>query len=743
MITGASIPIVEGTAPAGKYVFNVGFKAPGFDESLASEEAVYKVTPTATWLFGDDSTRTPKAAPIKCAINKASRTGTMFAVYIFLERELGIKWQKPGDDGIVFTPSKTLSLKEGESKWTPRLTMRNIRPGYSKKSRNFSKKTPKHFQRTQKQRDDLQLKTKIWLKRMKMGSAFHFGYGHAFTKWWKKYGKEHPEYFALNSEGKREPLRNKRPDRVKLCVSNPEVLKVIVENFVNSGAKVINTCANDSGNYCECPKCRALDVPLKGETPERHITYRNSHLTDRYVWFANQLLRMAKKRVPDAKAIMYAYSCYRFPPRREKVDKDLILGFVPHLLNPDLDAYYHSWQKVGARKFFLRPNDMFFDPGLPIGFEKRMFDNFQVCMKYGAFGTDYDSIHNFWPSSGIANYIMARAIADPTKSFEYWMDDYCSTYGPAADDVRKYYDYWRKNIFESKLVPDRKKIQEKGRYGNFTRGLMWLIGDYYTESDFDKTDAFLQAGLKKKLSIADRKRLNTLLLENQHARLTFEAMKAKNLKPRDYKKLLTAAKALLAFRKKHNHDLYFDWEFLFGNEIALGDVCGINTVASFDGFNALVNLKRHWYFKIDPKNAGLTEKWHGEPWDKIEATWDDMQIGTFWERAKCDPALHTELAKYDGVGWYATRMKIDAELRNRKLFLNFGAVDESCQVYVNGKLAGAHLYLKPDDWKTPFKIPINKFLDWKSGKNTLVVRVEDKKGAGGIWQPVWIVAEQN
>ena len=56
---------------------------------------------------------------------------------------------------------------------------------------------------------------------------------------------------------------------------------------------------------------------------------------------------------------------------------------------------------------------------------------------------------------------------------------------------------------------------------------MWDIHKYYKESDFDKTDGFLQKGLKKKLSPQQKERLETLILVNQHSRLTFRALAAK------------------------------------------------------------------------------------------------------------------------------------------------------------------------------------------------------------------------
>ena len=62
-------------------------------------------------------------------------------------------------------------------------------------------------------------------------------------------------------------------------------------------------------------------------------------------------------------------------------------------------------------------------------------------------------------------------------------------------------------------------------------------------------------------------------------------------------------------------------------------------------------------------------------------------------------------------------------------------------LYVNGKLAGRHLYVNTDDWKTPFEIPLNEHIDWKAEHQVITVPVEDKAGLGGIWRPVWLVSK--
>ena len=80
-------------------------------------------------------------------------------------------------------------------------------------------------------------------------------------------------------------------------------------------------------------------------------------------------------------------------------------------------------------------------------------------------------------------------------------------------------------------------------------------------------------------------------------------------------------------------------------------------------------------------------------------------------------------------------------MKGRKVFLYFGAVDESCQVYVNGVKAGERIATKSADWHTAFFIEITDAVNWKSASQVIVVRVVDKGGNGGIWKPVFLVSK--
>ena len=104
------------------------------------------------------------------------------------------------------------------------------------------------------------------------------------------------------------------------------------------------------------------------------------------------------------------------------------------------------------------------------------------------------------------------------------------------------------------------------------------------------------------------------------------------------------------------------------------------------------------------------------------------------------------------TGWYRRRFTLPAGFMKDRLLLHFGAVDQSCEVFMNGRSAGTH-----EGGYTPFTLDVTAFTS-PAGENTLTVAVRDEtaEGAGiygkqsvkpggiwytaqsGIWQTVWM-----
>ncbi len=690
-MTGKTVPFVSGSIPQGKFVFDVGAVPPGVDsKTLKPEESRWTLSGNALHFYGQ--------GPI----------GALNAVYLFLEDELGVRW--PEGNKILVKESPRIRIVNNSGAWQPSLNIRDIRG------------------------------RGLWGRRMRMGSHNPPIYGHAFENWWTRFGKTHPEYIAL-LQGIRHPIKlgDKASDVSAykgaipvfgLCVSNPDVVRQIIADW-NGKTQYINLCENDidGRQACECAACRKLDALRPGETAE-------FHLADRYLSFAKAVLAEAKKIRPDAKIAMYAYNQSQEPPNRERVTGDIVLGIVPRDFGmPTIGKYVGGWKKTGMEHFFYRPNrHHYYISELPCGFEEHFFNLWQYLYRQGAIGFDYDSPAIVLPPQWFADYVIAKAMQDPEKSFADWEKHYCEAYGAAAPEVMEYFRYWRKNVWEKRLAPKMADLAAAGRYSNFGRGLMWNVGNYFRTSDFDAADRILAKAKGKQFSAGERALFDELVKYNTHARLIFEAAS---------KKTDDAAIALLKFRRANGIAP------LNPTEQYWGDVCGIKRVMDFEAYDPpFIQTPLFWRFRLDPKDAGLKEEWFKGNFRQIVSWGAYMGTNMPWEHQHphyklISPEIRAAAKNYDGVAWYAVPLeKFPLDWKGSTVYLYFGAVDESCTVWFNGKLAGEHKFVKSNDWATPFVIEITDQIDWTKPTQIAVVRVVDKGGDGGIWKRVWILRKK-
>lgn len=561
LITGREIA-TDGKATDGSYPFHVGVPYPRDDKPLAPEEARWAITPTAAYLYGE-----------------SKYSGAQFAVYGFLEDQLGVRWIEPGDRGIAFKRQTSLVIPCGQYSWAPTMLLRKIRMR-DREVKELPVIVSKGdlalfdgFRRTLAESNNDAVEGRMWQMHMRMGGHDTPNYGHAFTKWWDRFNKTHPEYFALTASGKREPVTDPRPREaktadapftarermfVKLCVSNPAVVEQIVKDWLpaKDRVKYINTCENDMPyGFCQCENCMKLDAPLPGEK-------FGKHLTDRYVYFSNAVMREARKHRPDVIITTHAYDGYDQPPRREKLEPNIYVSMVPTSFGlAEMQKWFEGWKAAGASAMQLRPNFHWYYAtiSLPMGYERHMFDVFQLAVANGCISADFDSIKRNWPTTGMFNYILAKAMSDPTKPYEYWEDHYLSAYGAAAPEVREYYRFWQTELWSKRLYPAMAKLAPSYNF-NFCGNLMKNLGDYYRATDFDRADAILQVAAKRTLEAPERAKLEQLTLANQHARLVFNAVTT----PMPGK--VEQARKLLAFRNQHRNDLSVTWIDIFAVE---------------------------------------------------------------------------------------------------------------------------------------------------------------------------------
>lgn len=154
-----------------------------------------------------------------------------------------------------------------------------------------------------------------------------------------------------------------------------------------------------------------------------------------------------------------------------------------------------------------------------------------------------------------------------------------------------------------------------------------------------------------------------------------------------------------------------------------------------------LSLDGAWHFALDADNRGRGEHWFSHP-DRLRETiqvpgsWQGQGFGGDGEDVLWDFQLRarTFRATYTGTGWYARAFTVPAEWQGKQIWLNFGGVHPSAEVWVNGTRVGEHNLPF-----VPFAFNITPHLRW-GDENTLVVRVHEQHREFGLafnWQGNW------
>jgi hypothetical protein len=140
-----------------------------------------------------------------------------------------------------------------------------------------------------------------------------------------------------------------------------------------------------------------------------------------------------------------------------------------------------------------------------------------------------------------------------------------------------------------------------------------------------------------------------------------------------------------------------------------------------------------WRFRMDPKDEGRAANWHDPKTDVTTADWRDLRAGSHWENQGED------LKHFTGVAWYRIDLEVPADWQGLDARAVFDGVDDSFELWLNGEPAGS------------FGDPVKKVTIWlerqvaelgqrlrPGSRNTLVLRVVDHAGAGGLWKPAFL-----
>ncbi|MAS92015.1 MAG: hypothetical protein CMO55_02370 [Verrucomicrobiales bacterium] len=378
---------------------------------------------------------------------KQNEYGTANAVYHFIQEYLGVRWIWPGDLGEDIIKKETISFEPFEFRYAPQIRGRGGMFNYSQLSnRGYGK-------------------SQDWtrLQRLQLCSL-EIGGGHGFGDWWERYHETHPDIFALQPDGTRSG--HPSPRNAKLCQSNPEVWDLWLEDVKHQLEEdptqfIFNGSPNDgwSSGHCVCDDCRAWDHP-DGEPRLMHWHhYREERpaLSDRHVTFANKLAEKLKQPYPDKDyyVAMLSYGHSRPGPVEARPADNVIMVVVAnffgrtHLVDrgstwgTTYRDQFDQWGKV-APHIMWRPNT-----GSPAGWQQGLPDlsvhqtveDFHFIAERNCLGLYIDSVFEHWATHGPHYYAMAQLAWNPSLTADQILTDYYDRgFGPAADEVRAYYE---------------------------------------------------------------------------------------------------------------------------------------------------------------------------------------------------------------------------------------------------------------------------------------------------------------
>lgn len=460
--------------------------------------------------------------------NWQQESGTINAIYTFLQDSLGVRWFWPGESGVDVLHKERIALAPFVYRYHPQILSRAGVFHYSGLGRGEGGGGD-------------------WARRQRLQlDSLTFSAGHGFADWWDRFHETHPEYFALQPDGTRGGGKTPYPsDRtVKMCKSNPALWDEWMRDVARQLEKnpfqtVFSAAANDSwaSGYCICENCRAWDHPdgEKRMFTWQGLTQEYVSMSDRQVHFANVLGQRLAEAYPGKPyfVLIMAYGHSRPAPIGVVPAANVQVGSVANfLLDPNsLDQassrgdrqrdQFLAWGKL-APNLFWRPNKARYMAATPLISLSQTIKDLRMVGESNVTGIFIDMLWEHWAIRGPFYYIMAQMAWNPQIDGEAMLEDYFQRcFGPAQDPIQS---YWR--FMESSWET-------------------WIVGkpdwpEVFTAAFFEEADGFLKQAEAAVVDVPEKYR--------QRVRMVRVGL--------EYTYWMTEArKAMIRFEKSVNKDL--------------------------------------------------------------------------------------------------------------------------------------------------------------------------------------------
>lgn len=360
-------------------------------------------------------------------------TPTAFAVYSFIEDDLGVRWFAPGGlwEHVPVQPGGELGVDVVERVVVPDTSPRVWSGhGWFDNWRAWN------------------LRNKTVLSEVVPRRQFQNFLYRVFPP--SKYAETNPEYYPL-VQGERwippdDSYRYWRP-----CESNPDVLRITVEyarEWFDARPNVdgFSLGMDDIAHLCACDDCRAMDPH-----PD---SYERREFSDRHYKFVNAVAREIAQSHPDRYIGTLIYSIARELPETVERLEDNVFGWITETsaawwIEGRKEADQELSRRWAQRCRHLSRYDYYGFASITPRVTPRSMDEQIKFDKSLGFEGMYTEVYTFLPHTAPMIWALARLQWDHTLDIEELLGEfYEKMYGPAAPIMREYFDLMERSYNE-------------------------------------------------------------------------------------------------------------------------------------------------------------------------------------------------------------------------------------------------------------------------------------------------------
>jgi len=348
--------------------------------------------------------------------------GTLYAVYTFLEDQLGCRWWSSTESTI---PKKRMVAAE-------KLDIRYVPPLEYRSPFWFDAFDGDWSARNKANGQAHRLDAKHG------GKHIYEGFVHTFYPLIppEKYFAEHPEWFS-EIDGKR------TTENAQLCLTNEEMRKELVQNLKerlrnNPEATIASVSQNDCHRNCQCAKCAAIE---QEEGSPAGLMLR----------FVNAVAADIEQEFPNVAISTLAYQYTRKPPKTTKPRSNVIVqlcsiecSFCKPLADERNKAFRDDivdWSKICDRLYIWDYTTNFRHYVMPHPNLRVLGPNVKFFADHHVKGVFEQGAYQSYGSemAEVRAWVLAKLLWDPTRDGDALVNEFIEGYyGPAAPDIKAY-----------------------------------------------------------------------------------------------------------------------------------------------------------------------------------------------------------------------------------------------------------------------------------------------------------------